>query len=72
MSHSDRLKYFLTPNKKIVQMLNYDDRPTAQGQGAALVQGDFDSRPWWIEYCLLEQPGFEKYPYHLDSRFNKN
>lgn len=66
-----RLNWFTTPSGKIVQVLETDDRPTAQGCGAALVKGDFDANPWWIEACLLSPPcGFDSYPYALDSRFN--
>lgn len=48
-----RLGRFWTPSGKIVQVLEEYDIPTAQGDGAALVQSDFDSKPWMCEMCLL-------------------
>jgi hypothetical protein len=68
-----RLRWFLTTSNKIVQVLDsFPDVPTAQGQGVALVQGDFDSKPWLCESCLLSPPeGLEKYPYDQDPRFRK-
>lgn len=68
-----RLKWFITPSGKIVEVLDHHpDVPTAQGQGTALVKGDFDSKPWLIETCLLSPPGgYDTYPYELDHRFRK-
>lgn len=69
-----RLKWFLTPCRQIVQVLaHHDDVPTAQGMGTALVQSDFDAKPWLIEQCLLEpKGGYDTYPYHEDRRFRKS
>ena len=66
-----RLRWFFTPSNKIVQAFEImPDTPTAQGQGVALVQSDFDSKPWLCELCLLSPlEGLEKYPYEQDFRF---